>query len=385
MSGEIEAAGDALTGGIIAGAVEREGNAAGKAAHVGHGACTNCGATLTGPYCAQCGQAAHIHRSLGSLGHDILHGVFHFEGKIWRTLPELAFHPGRLTRRYIDGERAKFVSPMALFLFTVFLTFAVFGFTGGALIGGDYGNGPQTIMVDGKPVVVSGWQSSLANDVEERQEQIDTLKEQRAKPDIDATEKAEIDRKIAARTDDRDAAIALATGNWAKLSEIEARSGKRDGKAASPEFFEGSTGFAPLDRAFKHANENPKLLIYKMKTNGYKYSWMLIPLSIPFMWIMYFWRRDVHLYDHAIFVTYSISFMLLLMILLSIASALGVGAGIWGFALLAIPPIHLYRQLRGAYGSSRAGALLRLFVLMISTTIVISLFAVILVALGVME
>lgn len=385
MSGEIEAAGDALSGGIIARTVEREGNSAGQVAHPAHGACTNCGAALSGPYCAQCGQAAHIHRSLGSLGHDILHGVFHFEGKIWRTLPELAFHPGRLTRRYIDGERAKFVSPMALFLFTVFLTFAVFGFTGGALIGGDYGNGPQTIMVDGKPVVVSGWQSSLANDVEERQEQIDKLKKQRAKADTGATEKAEIDRKIAARIDDRDAAIALATGNWAKLSEIEARSGKRDGKAASPEFFEGSTGIAPLDRAFKHANENPKLLIYKMKTNGYKYSWMLIPLSIPFMWIMYFWRRDVHLYDHAIFVTYSISFMLLLMILLSIASALGVSAGIWGFALLAIPPIHLYRQLRGTYGSSRAGALLRLFVLMISTIIVISLFAVILVALGVME
>lgn len=43
-------------------------------------------------------------------------------------------HPGRLTRRYIDGERVKFVSPMALFLFTVFLMFAVFAFTGGTLM-----------------------------------------------------------------------------------------------------------------------------------------------------------------------------------------------------------------------------------------------------------
>jgi hypothetical protein len=67
------------------------------------------------------------------LGHDILHGVFHFEGKMWRTLPELFFHPGRLTRRYIDGERAKFVSPMALYLFTVFLMFAVFSFTASSM------------------------------------------------------------------------------------------------------------------------------------------------------------------------------------------------------------------------------------------------------------
>ena len=49
----------------------------------------------------------------------------HFEGKIWRTLPLLVWRPGELTRRYIDGERAKFVSPIALFLFFVFLMFAV--------------------------------------------------------------------------------------------------------------------------------------------------------------------------------------------------------------------------------------------------------------------
>ena len=63
--------------------------------------------------------------------HDLLHGVLHFEGKIWRTLPMLAWRPGELTRRYIDGERASFVSPIALFLFSVFLMFAVGSLSGG--------------------------------------------------------------------------------------------------------------------------------------------------------------------------------------------------------------------------------------------------------------
>ena len=62
-------------------------------------------------------------------GTTFLHGVLHFEGKIWHTLPMLAWRPGELTRRYIDGERAKFVSPMALFLFSIFLMFAVASFT----------------------------------------------------------------------------------------------------------------------------------------------------------------------------------------------------------------------------------------------------------------
>jgi hypothetical protein len=84
---------------------------------------------VSGSFCSNCGQPTHLHRSLTSLGHDILHGVFHFEGKVWHTVPELLFFPGRLTRRYIDGERAKFVSPMALYLFIVFLMFAVIPFT----------------------------------------------------------------------------------------------------------------------------------------------------------------------------------------------------------------------------------------------------------------
>ena len=92
--------------------------------HVG-GACPNCGVERIGAYCHGCGQPGHLHKNIMGLVHDIAHGVFHFDGKMWRTLPMLVWRPGELTRRYVDGERAKFVSPMALFLFSVFLMFAV--------------------------------------------------------------------------------------------------------------------------------------------------------------------------------------------------------------------------------------------------------------------
>ena len=82
------------------------------------------------PLLRACGQKAHVHRSLRAFWHDFVHGVLNFEGKIWRTLPMLAWRPGDLTRRYIAGERARFISPVALYLFTVFLMFAVLNFTG---------------------------------------------------------------------------------------------------------------------------------------------------------------------------------------------------------------------------------------------------------------
>ena len=129
MSDDIEAIGAAVEGGLVAKAVDDEGKLVRAEGEVS-GNCLNCDTPVLGKYCGNCGQPLHVHRSIGALWHDILHGVLHFEGKFWRTLPLLAWKPGDLTRRYIHGERARFISPMALFLFSIFMMFAVFSFMG---------------------------------------------------------------------------------------------------------------------------------------------------------------------------------------------------------------------------------------------------------------
>jgi hypothetical protein len=141
----VEAIGDIMTGGLTARAVEpRAGEVPGHS-HETH--CLNCAAPLQGQYCHKCGQESHVHRTLGAFGHDLLHGVLHLEGKTWRTLPMLAWRPGELTRRYIAGERARFVSPLALFLFTVFLMFAVFNALGPSMSPTGFSNGLEDDIV----------------------------------------------------------------------------------------------------------------------------------------------------------------------------------------------------------------------------------------------
>ena len=105
METGIEGVGEAVTGGMIARAIEP---GAGEAVDGRDTVCRNCGAALDGPYCRQCGQKAHVHRSVGVIVHDLVHGVLHLDGKLWRTLPLLTWRPGELTRRYVHGERAKF-------------------------------------------------------------------------------------------------------------------------------------------------------------------------------------------------------------------------------------------------------------------------------------
>src|SRR5690242_10797445 len=126
----IEAVGDAVTGGLLARAVEPQAGEAGDDGHTHERFCLNCGTKLSGAYCYACGQKAHVHRSVRAFFQDFVQSLFNFEGKIWRTLPMLAWRPGEMTRRYIAGERARFVSPIALYLFTVFAMFAVLNLTG---------------------------------------------------------------------------------------------------------------------------------------------------------------------------------------------------------------------------------------------------------------
>lgn len=346
--------------------------------------CRNCGASVSDAFCAACGQSTHLHRSVLAIGHEILHGAFHFEGRIWRTLPELILRPGQLTRRYIQGERAKFISPMALFLFAVFLMFAVFPFTGGALMDDE-----STEPAAGTP----DWQQGARSALDVTEQRIDRLRAEREKPRLTDARRAAIDAEIAELQAARAVMEAMARGDTAGIAVLREDSpGQPPAASALPAQadqparwrFSWPPPGSRFHRQFEELENNEALLFYKLKTNGYKFSWALVPLSVPFVWLLFFWRRDVHLYDHAVFVTYSIGFMMLFVVLLSLAAAAGVSGAIWGTALVLVPPLHMYRQLRDAYELSRAGAIVRLFLLLIAITIVLIVFVVLLFVLGVL-
>ena len=348
--GEISAAGDIVTGALVGRAVEPTAGEGG-----GHGdLCLNCGTALIGPHCHRCGQAAHVHRSLGAIGHDLLHGVLHFEGKLWRTLPLLAWRPGELMRRYIDGERARFVSPIALFLFSIFALFAIFSWIGVTPKGG-VGPTPKTVAEA----------ESLKADLRGARAQ---FVEQRSEMAPGSTAAKAMDGRIAA-LDSTIAGVApgkVITGPISTDLKIE-------------------TGWERLDHGLKKVQENPSLALYKLQSNSYKFSWLLILLSIPFVWLMFAWKRQFHLYDHAIFVTLSIAFMSLLFITLTLLGAIGISGQLLGLVALIAVPVHMYRELKGGYALSRTGALLRTAALLFISAIVLLLFLTSVLALGVLS
>ena len=354
MSEFVEAAGGIAEGALLARAVEpRAGEDDG---HTHETACLNCGAELDGPYCRMCGQRGHVHKTLGAFLHDLIHGVFHFEGKVWHTLPLLALRPGELTRRYIAGERARFVSPMALFLFAVFLMFAVFQLVGFS---------PPTDM---NINAGSGNPAQL-------QQQLDGLKQARGQLDAGNPAVPILDRQI------EGVERRMANAERAARGEPEVLAQSADGNS---KVTAQRTGWAFLDHGIDKWRQNPSLMTYKLQANSYKFSWLLIPLSVPFVWLIFAWRRRFGAYDHAVFVTYSLCFMTLLFVTLAVLGQIPTTPG-WLLALATVfvPPVHIYKQLKGAYGLSRFSAGWRTIALLGFIFVVLFLFLDVLLLLGV--
>ena len=399
MSDELESLGALGTAGLAAVALEgsKDGNSQphGTAHAATHGTCANCRAPLTGPFCTMCGQSAHIHRSLLHLVEEVLHGILHFDAKAWRTIPLLVFFPGRLTRRYIDGQRKNYVSPLALFLFMIFLSFFMASFNGDKPSKADTPVQRQAKAIDytkdievaklavseataeldaarAKGGDVSDQQESLDDARNDLKEAEDGLKKLMAAPPVPAAPAAAppTAASAAASTNPENEKATINVGNIpaeqrVTFAEKMATKFKRKGEFHS--------SIPAVDAAVKHALENPDLALYKLKNTTYKFSFMLVPISLPFLWLMFFWKRGVVMFDHAVFVLYSLCFMSLLFVILVLLSIVDWTVPLVFLAIFA-PPIHMFAQLRGTYGIGNFAALWRTCVLLCVAGIVLVVF-----------
>ena len=86
--------------------------------------CENCGATLAGPHCAQCGQAAiDYRRSFRHVIVDVLDSFLNWDSKFFATIGLLIVKPWRLTNEFLAGKRVRYLHPLRLYLLASILFF----------------------------------------------------------------------------------------------------------------------------------------------------------------------------------------------------------------------------------------------------------------------
>jgi hypothetical protein len=79
--------------------------------------CLNCGENLTGPFCSRCGQRAiPAYPTLGELLGDAWSELSGYDGRVVRTFRSLVRRPGALTLEVLEGHRARYVSPVRVYL-----------------------------------------------------------------------------------------------------------------------------------------------------------------------------------------------------------------------------------------------------------------------------
>jgi hypothetical protein len=88
--------------------------------------CLNCGTTLGGQYCGNCGQRSRSRLiSIWELLRDAFGDLLELDSRVWRTLIPLITRPGKLTRDYLEGRRARYMPPFRTYLVLSIVFFLV--------------------------------------------------------------------------------------------------------------------------------------------------------------------------------------------------------------------------------------------------------------------
>ena len=315
MSHELEVAAVAAAGGLA------------SRAPAGHGACVgtpcaNCATPLQGPWCHACGQSGEdFHRSIFRLCAEIVEGLFHMDGRLWRTLPDLMLRPHRLTHAYLEGHRAPQIPPLRLFLVVLLMIFLVGGLTSqsqnkAVILRRD----PSGIQISAKPL-----------------------------DQLTPAEKASVTESLSHGRSNID----LGPSNQAAADWLKDRVTRT---LADPERF---------------------YLILEQWAE--RFVILMLPVSALLLSLLFVFQRRFYLFDHTIFSLHSLSAMGVATIAAMLLSTLLDDSA---FVLLLPAPAHLFMHMRGVYRTSVLGTLVRMALLFAGSAIAAAILVVGLVAVG---
>lgn len=362
MSHDMEAAGAASLGGLVSG----EHHAVGPPGEP----CRNCGTPVGERYCTRCGQlASNFHRPFLGLMTSSMADTFSLDSRLLRTLPVLLFRPGRVTRNYLDGQRARYVPPFRMFLLSSVLFFlTVFGL-GDRL--GWYQDWSLNLDNDGAAIVSE----------EDRSAALERLRAELAEPDLPDARREEVERSIRI----------IEAGTFSAEGVIH--DGKVDRQAVN-DLLDQQTGMSPQEVATVRAAvdraadvfENQDVFAARFREWAPRFSLMFMPLLGLMLTGVYFWQRRIYVYDHVITALHFQTFVygLLTLSLLS-AAFLHVPVVVLSIFGTGWVVFYLYRQLRVVYGTGRLMAALRTFILLILGITVLGMLGVGLVVLSFLQ
>ena len=295
----------------------------------GDGECANCRTGLKGPVCHVCGQVDDgYHRPIGSLVAQIVEGLVYLDGRVARTLPGLMIRPGEVTRRYLKGQRARFIPPFRLYLIASLAFFLLLG-----------------LMADGPKLALPAEQAAS----------LDSAREEVAA----ARESGEMTAEEAAQAltalDMIDRAAAPLRAEAARSAE-EGAAGETAGAQAPGE--PAGALQASIEEKLRRIAADPERWADETMAWVPRIMFVLVPIYAGLLALSFLWRRGYFYYDHLI-VSLHLHSALFLAMALGVLAAPLIGAGWVLLGLLVYSNAYLYRMHRVVYARSRITSVLR--------------------------
>jgi hypothetical protein len=367
--------------------------------------CLNCGAVLAGRYCHECGQSSDLrHRSILHLLGEAPEGLFHADGRLWRTLPALFFRPGVLGKDYLEGRIARHVPPLRMFLVSLLIfIFAAehwvdelrrgadhLGMRVVAVSQGDGGRAGVRIAETGAVSPEGLAQAVRAEGQVRYVKAVAKAEKDRGRALVDPAARAgaqhahdlAVADAQAARAADLRQADLIAQGKAipGQVTGLASESGRQ--RLAEQLRKSGKPGeggaVGALRRGAAAALDSPDYYLAVLFTWAHRLAVLLLPITAAWLALLYAHRRKFFVHDHLIIAMDFLSFLFL-------AYAVGLVlpaplAGPWFWIVVLWTPVNLFMTLRGAYGSSVAGAAVKAVAISVATSVT---FLALLVVLGV--
>lgn len=326
-------------------------------------ACANCGATLNGRWCHACGQSADDHkRSIGHLAWEAVEGLFHLDGRLARTLPDLFFRPGRLARDYMEGRIARHVPPFRMFLAALLI------FILAAEVAAHHYTLDQERQKEARAAALATPQGRAAEAARIRKEAAESraedLSEAAGDRADDLKDKDQAPAKVEARYQRQ---VAKADARYAEALAHADRVTK--GLAEPPPAASDKPGNW-RKVAQRRAKENPEYYWTVLFGWGHRLAWALLPAVGLLLAAVYRNRPQIYLYDHLIVAMQLMSFSFLV-----IAPAFLLPSPwmfYWLGAAILWTPVNLFQTLRGGYGSGVVGATVKTLIIWVANVVIIS-------------
>lgn len=308
--------------------------------------CLNCGTTLFGQYCGNCGQRASSRLiSIWELLRDAFGDLLDLDSRLWLTLKPLLIRPGRLTLDYLQGKRARYMPPFRMYLVLSVVFFVVAFFDPqedlGLLFEPEPGATPEAQHTDEEK------QEALA----EAQRQLDELAEQGVitPKQAEAAKKKDVDVRFGIDDEDED-------GGFNFKMDEETGKCTLTGSENMPPWLQRRLTKERLEKTCERIGADEGKTLGRLMLDNIPVALIvLLPLMAFVLKALYPLSRR-YFVEHLLFFIHFHSFFFLLLTLQILFSRLANSAGIpQGLSITVLVaasfyvPVYLYKAMRLVY------------------------------------